>query len=328
MEEVKRYGRLGAFILVSLCILLAGLLLLGGRTWFQQTFMFETYFDQSVAGLDVGAPVRFRGVPLGHVSEILTSAATYEQSVPLEKRHEYIVVRVEVNLSGEEAAQMRRDAESLVARGLRAQTQLAGITGQQYLSLDFLDPRKYPPLPFEWTPRHLYLPSAPSSAGEIIAKAQSFLASLNEADIKTLGQSLNTLVNDLDTKLGEIPVTDLAAHLQTALKAANGTLLRMDSLLADPSLRLMVDNAAVISGRVRQLTDDGELDRLVKDLDDASERLDALVADNQYDVRATVEDLRTTAGNLRALSESIRRYPAGVLVGGPPEKIQVAGHSR
>ena len=328
MEEVKRYGRLGAFVLVSLCILVTGLLLLGGRTWFQQTFMFETYFDQSVAGLDVGAPVRFRGVPLGHVSEILTSAATYEQSVPLEKRHEYIVVRVEVNLSGQEAAQMRRDAESLAARGLRAQTQLAGITGQQYLALDFLDPQKYPPLPFDWTPKYLYLPSAPSSAGEIIAKAQSFLASLNEADIKTLGQSLNTLVNDLDTKLGEIPITDLATHLQTALKAANGTLLRMDSLLADPSLRQMVDNAAVISVRVRQLTDDGELDRLVKDLDDASERLDALVADNQYDVRATVEDLRTTAGNLRALSESIRRYPAGVLVGGPPEKIQVAGHSR
>src|SRR3984885_1316168 len=261
MEEVKRYGRLGAFILVSLCILLAGLLLLGGRTWFQQTFMFETYFDQSVAGLDVGAPVRFRGVPLGHVVAILTSAATYEQSVPLEKRHEYIVVRVEVNLSGQEAAQMRRDAESLAARGLRAQTQLAGITGQQYLALDFLDPRKYPPLPFGWTPKYPYLPSAPSSAGEIIAKAQSFLASLNEADIKTLGQSLNTLVNDLDTKLGEIPVTDLATHLQAALRSANGTLARMDRLLADPSLKQTVDNLADISGHLRQITDDGGLDR-------------------------------------------------------------------
>lgn len=327
MEEARRYGRLGAFVVVSLCILATGLFLLGGRKWFQPTFMFETYFDQSVAGLDVGAPVRFRGVPLGHVAAILTSAATYEQSVPLDKRHEYIVVRVEVNLSGQEAAQMRRDAESLAARGLRAQTQLAGITGQQYLALDFLDPQKYPPLPFDWTPQYLYLPSAPSSAGEIIAKAQSFLASLNEADIKTLGQSLNTLVSDLDTKLGEIPVTDLASHLQSALKAADSTLSRMDRLLADPSLKQTVDNAAVISGRVRQMTDDGELDRLVKDLDDASERLDALVGDNQYDVRATVEDLRTSAGNLRALSESFKRYPAGVLVGGPPEKIKLPGHS-
>ena len=326
MQDAKRYARLGAFVVVSLCILATGLFLLGGRKWFQPTFMFETYFDQSVAGLDVGAPVRFRGVPLGHVAAILTSAATYEQTVPLNKRREYIVVRVEVNLSGQEAAQMRRDAESLAARGLRAQTQLAGITGQQYLSLDFLDPGKYAPLPFEWTPRYLYLPSAPSSAGEIIAKAQSFLASLNEADIKRLGQNLNTLVSDLDIKLGEIPVTDLSNQLQVALKAANGTLARIDRLLADPALKLTLDNAAVISVRVRQVTDDGELDRLVKDLDDASGRVDALVGDNQYDVRAIVEDLRTTSGNLRALSEDIKRYPAGVLVGGPPEKIQLPGH--
>jgi phospholipid/cholesterol/gamma-HCH transport system substrate-binding protein len=327
MEDAKRYGRLGAFVVLSLCILATGLFLLGGRQWFQSDFMFETYFDQSVAGLDVGAPVRFRGVPLGHVAAILTSAATYEQSVPLDKRREYIVVRVEVNLSGQEAAQMRRDAGSMAARGLRAQTQLAGITGQQYLALDFLDPQKYAPLPFDWTPKYLYLPSAPSSAGEIIAKAQSFLASLNEADIKKLGQNLNTLVSDLDAKLGEIPVTDLAKHLQAALRAANGTLARMDRLLADPSLKQTVDNLAAISGRVRQLTDDGELDRLVKDLDDASERLDAVVGDNQYDVRAIVEDLRSTAGNLRILSESVKRYPAGVLVAGPPEKIQLPGHS-
>jgi len=325
MEDTKRHGRLGAFVVVSVCLLAAGLFLLGGRQWFQPTFMFETYFDQSIAGLDVGAPVRFRGVPLGHVAAILTSAATYEQSVPLDKRREYIVVRVEVNLSGQEAAQMRRDAQSLAARGLRAQTQLAGITGQQYLALDFLDPQKYPPLPFDWTPKYLYLPSAPSSAGEIIAKAQSFLASLNAADIQTLGRSLNTLVVDLDTKLGEIPVTDLANHLQVVLKSANHTLARVDRLLADPALKQTLENVAVISSGARRMIDDGELDRLVKDLDDASERLDALVGDNQYDVRGTVEDLRATAGNLRALSESIKRYPAGALVGGPPEKIQLPG---
>jgi phospholipid/cholesterol/gamma-HCH transport system substrate-binding protein len=327
MEEAKRYGRLGAFVVVSLCILAAGLFLLGGRKWFQPTFMFETYFDQSVAGLDVGAPVRFRGVPLGHVAAILTSAATYERSVPIDKRREYIVVRVEINLSGQETAQMKREAESLAVKGLRAQTQLAGITGEQYLALDFLDPKKYAPLPFDWTPRYVYLPSAPSSAGEIIAKAQSFLASLNEADIKRLGQSLNTLVSDLDKKLGEVPVTDLANHLQAVLKAANDTLTRTDRLLADPSLKQTVDNVAAISTRVRKMTDDGELDRLVKDLDDAAERLDALVGDNQYDARATVEDLRATAGNLRALSESIKRYPAGLLIGGPPEKVQLPGHS-
>lgn len=327
MEEVKRYGRLGAFVVVSVCTLAAGLLVLGGRRWFQPTFTFETYFDQSVAGLDVGAPVRFRGVPLGHVAAIQTSAATYEQSVPLPQRREYIVVRVEVNVSGREAVQMRQDARALVAEGLRAQTQLAGLTGQQYLALDFLDPKKYPPLRFDWTPQFPYLPSAPSSAGEIISKAQSFLASLNEADIKTLGHSLNILVADLDIKLDEVPVTQLAATLQDALGKADGTLASFGRLLADPSLKQTIDNVAVISGHVRRMTDNGDLDRLVQELDDASGRLDALILDNQYDVHAIVGDLRTTATNLRALSEDFRRYPAGVLVGGPPERIQLPKHS-
>jgi phospholipid/cholesterol/gamma-HCH transport system substrate-binding protein len=327
MNGVTRYRRLGAFVIVSVCILAAGVFVLGGRKWFQPTFMFETYFDQSVAGLDVGAPVRFRGVPLGHVAAILTSAATYEQSVPLKQRREYIVVRVEVNLSADEAAQMRRDAQSLAAMGLRAQTQLAGITGQQYMALDFMDPKKYAPLPFDWTPKYLYLPSAPSSAGEIIAKAQSFLASLNEADIRALGKNLNTLITDLDTKLDEIPVADLAVQLRAGLKTTNATLARIDRLLADPSIKQTVDNAAIISGRIRQVTDHGELDRLISDVEGTSARVDALIGDNQYDVRATVEDLRSTAGNLRLLSESLRNYPAGVLLSGPPERVQLPEHS-
>src|SRR5262245_18781809 len=181
MEEGKRYIRLGLFVVVTVSILAGVLLLLGGRKLFQPTFTFETYFNESVAGLELGAPVRFRGVPLGQVTEILTSASTYEKDLPFGKRREYIVVRAKVTLSAEEAEHMERDADQMVKKGMRAQTQLAGITGQQYLAIDLLDPAKYPPLEFEWTPKYPYVPSAPSLTGEIIANAQAFLANLNEA---------------------------------------------------------------------------------------------------------------------------------------------------
>ena len=59
--------------------------------------------------------------------------------------------------------------------------------------------------------------------------------------------------------------------------------------------------------------------------DETAERLDALIGDNQYDVRVIVQDLRVTADNLRALSETVKRYPAGALFGGPPEKVQLPG---
>src|ERR1700722_2605591 len=156
MEAGKRYTRLGLFVTVSVAVLTAVLFAIGGRELFQHTFIFETIFNNSIAGLELGAPVRFRGVPLGQVTQILTSAATYEQDVPLSQRREYIVVRGKVNLSAREAKQMRQDVTALAGKGLRAQTQLAGITGQQYLALDFLDPGKYPPLEFPWTPRYTY----------------------------------------------------------------------------------------------------------------------------------------------------------------------------
>ena len=82
MAEETRYRRLGVFVFVALSLCGAVLFLLGGRSLFQPTFTFETYFNEFVAGLDIGSPVRFRGVPLGQVTEILPASTEYERDVP------------------------------------------------------------------------------------------------------------------------------------------------------------------------------------------------------------------------------------------------------
>jgi phospholipid/cholesterol/gamma-HCH transport system substrate-binding protein/paraquat-inducible protein B len=324
VEEGKRHYRLGLFVVTTLAMLAVVLFLLGGRQLFQPTFTLETYFDESVSGLEIGAPVRFRGVPLGQVSEILTSAATYEKDVPIGKRREYIVVRAKINLSADEVRQLERDVGQMVSRGLRARTQLSGLTGQQHLAIDFLDPASAAPLTFEWTPQHTYVPSAPSLAGQIIENAQTFLAGLNEADVKALSSNLNTLIVDLDRKVKEVPAAELAASARTVLHDASATFGRIDRLLADGHLEQTIRNLNSASARIDSLlAEGGGIDRLVKDIDQAAQRADALLADNQYDVRAIVQDLRTTSANLRTLSDSVKRYPAGTLLAGPPDKVQL-----
>jgi phospholipid/cholesterol/gamma-HCH transport system substrate-binding protein/paraquat-inducible protein B len=324
MEQGSRHYRLGLFVVTTLAILAVALFALGGRKLFQPTFTFETYFDESVSGLDVGAPVRFRGVPLGQVSEILTSAATYERDIPIGRRHEYIVVRAKINLSRDEVRQMERDVGQMVSRGLRARTQLSGLTGQQHLAIDFLDPASAPPLAFEWTPKHTYVPSAHSLAGQIVENAQTFLAGLNEADVETLSRNLNTLIVDLDRKVNDVPAAELGASAQAVLHDARATFGRVNRLLADGHIQQTLRNLDSASARIDSLlADGGDIDRLVTDIDQAAQRADALLADNQYDVRAIVQDLRTTSANLRALSDSVKRYPAGTLLAGPPDKVQL-----
>ncbi len=345
MEEKQRHYRLGLFVIVTLAILFGILFILGGQSLFQPTIKFETYFDKSVAGLEIGSPVKFRGVPLGTVVEIETSGALYERDVPAESRKGYIVVRSELTGSKERVEDWRKNVDLGVAKGLRVQTQLAGITGQQYLALDYLDPKAHAPLEFGWKPDYLYIPSAPSLTGEIIAGMQRFVASLNEAEVDKLGQNLNKLLVNVDTKLDQLDVAQLSAEANGLLKDARATVQRidgviarapmdqavanfssaagrLDKLLADPALTQTVDNAAAFTARLQEASaEGGEIDRILKDLDEAIERTNAILADNQYDVRGIVQDLRATADNLRSLSETAKRYPAGVLIGGPPEKI-------
>jgi phospholipid/cholesterol/gamma-HCH transport system substrate-binding protein/paraquat-inducible protein B len=328
MEGSKRYVRLGLFVFVALTTFVALLFILGGRSLFQPRFTFESYFDESVAGLDIGAPVRFRGVPLGEVTEIVTSGAEYESDIPFLKRRQYIVVRGNVFVSKQEVEEIRRDSAEYVARGMRAQTQLAGITGQQYLALDFLDPETYPPLPFDWTPRYAYIPSAPSLTTQIIKNAQEFVANLNEADLQKLGPNLNRLVENLNAKVDQLPVDELSAQFSDAIKDVRATVDRIGGILAKGDVDATLRNLNTASGRIDVLLARPDIKQTLANAAAATGRADALIGDNQYDLRVIIEDLRVTAENLRVLSETVKRYPAGALVGGPPEKVPFPGESR
>jgi phospholipid/cholesterol/gamma-HCH transport system substrate-binding protein/paraquat-inducible protein B len=266
-------------------------------------------------------------------------------------RKSYIVVRAELSGDAERVQQWRKEISAYIERGLRAQTQLAGITGQQFLALDFLAPDKNPPLPIDWTPEYPYIPSAPSLTGQIIGSAQQFLGSLNEADVGELGRNLNTLVQTLSQKAERLPIEKLSDEASAVLVDARTTIDhldqviekapvvraldniadasgRIDNLLEDPGLKQTVDNAAAFTGGLRALIEKGGVDAVIADLDRTIQRVDALIGDNQYDVRVVVQDLRATADNLRSLSETAKRYPAGVLIGGPPEEVDMPWKER
>src|SRR5262249_6642425 len=146
--------------------------------------------------------------------------------------------------------------DAYVQLGMRVRTQLAGITGQQYLAVEFLNPKAYPPLPFDWKPKYSYVPSAPSFASEIITSVQNLVSTLDKADIDQLAQNLNTLVVNLNKKLDELPVAELSADAAGVLRDARATINHVDRVIAQ-----------------------APIDQTVRSLASASARLDALLAD-------------------------------------------------
>ena len=70
MKQKKNAFYLGLFVLGALLVLLILLLSVGGQNIFTQKVNYILYFDKSVKGLNVGAPVMFRGVRVGQVEAI------------------------------------------------------------------------------------------------------------------------------------------------------------------------------------------------------------------------------------------------------------------
>jgi ABC-type transporter Mla subunit MlaD len=85
------------------------LVILGGRSLLQPTLTVETYFNESVAGLDIGSPVKYRGISMGSVSEIATTSVAYESDLPVDKRKAYIVVRAKIASSRVQIEQLKKN---------------------------------------------------------------------------------------------------------------------------------------------------------------------------------------------------------------------------
>ncbi|MCE9598526.1 MAG: MlaD family protein [Spirochaetia bacterium] len=69
-QSKDRYYKIGLFVTLGFALLIGGMLILGAGSFFRPTIHMETYFDESVQGLDIGSAVKHRGVQIGTVESI------------------------------------------------------------------------------------------------------------------------------------------------------------------------------------------------------------------------------------------------------------------
>lgn len=152
----------GAFVLGGLGLLVLGIALLGGGRLFSNDIEYVLYFDGSVSGLSIGAPVVFRGVPMGRVTRIslVANARDSNVTIPVHIRiDERSIVRAGGGPTPAEAFQ-QEIIRRMVQRGLRARLQMQSlITGQYRVELDFF-PNS--PANFRSSTPDLEIPTVPS----------------------------------------------------------------------------------------------------------------------------------------------------------------------
>jgi phospholipid/cholesterol/gamma-HCH transport system substrate-binding protein len=287
------YFRLGVFVLAAIGVLIAVVLIFGSGQFFRKSFTVETYVKQSVTGLDTGAAVRFRGVKIGQVTAISLSGDLYEKNVPMVQKAEYVVVRMQIFGDSIE----RDHLETFIKDNLRARIKSMGITGVNYVELDFYPSAAgYSPLPFKWQSQYPVVPSMPNQADEIISGIQKLISGLNALDVDGTQKKFDALLGNLNK-----------------LMAGDGK--------DNAGLINSVKDLNVLFERISKVTDKDQLNILMRELVATIVSLRQTVTSVQGDTTATLENLRQASEQLNEFTRVASQSPATLIWGEPPARI-------
>ena len=292
-QSNPNYFRLGLFVFAGFAAILALILVFGTGQLFKKTTMAETYIEQSITGLDVGAPVRFRGVKIGQVTFIGLSGSLYETNEPFPERKEYVVVRMQID--GDEDELLGPDKK--LPKDLRARVKSQGITGVNYVELDYVrDMNNYKALPYDWKPEYLVIDSLPSQTDIFFSGIRKVLDNLGEMNLAETQKKFDVLLTNLNTIIG-----------------GDGK--------DNAGIAKSVERLNILLGRIDEVANKTELELLMREVIATTVILRQTLSSMQGDTITSIDNLKQITDQLNDFAKVASRYPSSMVWGEPPPRI-------
>jgi paraquat-inducible protein B len=314
MAAPTNHFKLGLFVILAFAAAAITTIALGAQGMKKETVKYHTFFNESVQGLDVGAPVKFRGVTIGAVSAI--EIAPYHRLVDVvEELDVKDLRRLGLADSGREGEKLKAPAD------LRAQLGSQGITGVKFVSIDFFDPKANPLPPLTFDPGPRYIPAAQSmmkNLEDTIARAMDKLPELVDAVVAIMSR-----VDRMVAQLEKDDVTGKAAstlgHADQVLTSLNATIGHLDSAaLPDKAAATLEDVSKAVAKMNKVLDrvdgDDGVL-ASVRRASDAFGTLGKGAGSTTRELEMTLREVREAAESIRVLTDTLERDPDMFLKG-------------
>jgi paraquat-inducible protein B len=261
---------------------------------------FTAYFEGSVRGLAVGAPVELYGIPIGNVTDIKLDFDPSGKSTRVAVRME--VQRERIPRSPESLSLPPIDvARNMVRRGMRVQLRSANyLTGQLFAAIDFFPDA--PPAEVKEEGDTIVLPTMPGSLESIQSGLESIVRKVEAIPIEEISKNLNTAVAALGATSPE---------LKRSLESLSATLATVQSFVhsldtdAGPALRRLPEIAQGLQTAV------DHTGRLVASVEAGYGQ------DSQFrrDLERLMSQFSDTARSVRLLADYLDQHPEALLRG-------------
>lgn len=246
------------------------------------------FFDGSVRGLTVGAPVLLRGIEIGRVLDVQLQFNLDEGAFRIPVLIEVEPERIALRGSGERP-EPHAMVEHLVDQGLRAQLKIGSLlTGQLNIEFDF-----YPdlaPEPIGHYGDYRVIPTVPASLEAMATKLNGILDQLGALPVEQIGEDLAATLATTRA-LVEGP---LLADLEAGVANLRALSKQLDEQLAPELLATLRETRHTVASAQAQLAVDSDL---------------------ALELRRLMQELTQAARSVRALSDYLERHPEALLQG-------------
>jgi len=334
MSAETKYFKLGAFVLIGVALIVGTVVVLGAGAVMRKKILAETYVDESVQGLDVGAPVKFRGVHVGQLEKIEFVAVRYD---PKDPRICLTLAFWPETLHGFGGDDPVAKLSSMVDFGLRIRLTSSGLTGGLYLELDNYKREENPPPVISWSPVVPVVPSVPSTNVRLMARVENVLGHVEKMRVDVISDKVIALLDNVDkmVKTMQPAVEDVRKFTDEATvlvrdtrkvitedvgKELKAVLVQLRETLekdVSPAVKSLRASAEHLPGTFDRI--DATLERIGGTL----RHVDRTLAEDGGSMDEALDNLRVVTQDLRELTGQVKRYPSSALFGEAPPKKAV-----
>lgn len=313
MSAPTNHWKLGLFVVAACICGIAFFVYLGTRSIPKETVTYTAYFDESVVGLDLGSPVKFRGVTIGNVSTIELAPDRRHVKVGFEFP---VAVLDQLGISRGTGEKTRLP----IPPNLRAQLNSTGVTGIKYVGLDFFEGTTPPPeLPFPIGDRTI--PTQASSLKNIEASVVQTADRLPEVaeHVVTLLTRVDRIADQVEKERLPERVGFLLTHVEHTLTTLDEKLGQLDARGLSQDGRALLSswqNTAVRANRLLERMDGdrgllASAERFSNSLGDAASSASGFTTEMEH----TLRDVSEAAAAVRDLADALERQPDMLIKG-------------
>lgn len=248
MSSKKTKFSVGIFVFAGIIIAVFAIIWLGMSRFLEKGRFYVTYFNESVQGLDMDSPVKYRGVAIGRVDSIRVA--------PDSKLIEVV---------------MKIESGQALDSDIVAQLKSVGITGSMFVELDRKkkgEPDRSPPLSFP--SEYPIVASKPSEISQLLKGLDDFLSQIKALDLEGISDKIKGTLDSLNLSIADSDVKGISSRLKVTLDTLNQS-------IADAGIKKISTDMHAVAKRLRHIMENERWEDIIASADQAGRSFNALL---------------------------------------------------